>query len=170
MSCSARSPRVARTPTGRHHAIAPGTPVAVRSIVRSSILALLLVAGCDSVITSGSPCGGAAGLHVSVDLSAGACAHLSQPINWGVQLTIGGATLNTLATSQTFDYATHRADYYFAWPAGEGDGSPGRADWYGSGDGEINGHASGTFTVQRDSCVGVELAPACTQGVDAGAP
>ena len=145
---------------------ARGTPVAPRSIVRSSILALL-VTGCIGTPDPGSACDGHTGLDVTVDLSTGDCARLSQPIDFALNVTIGGNLTDKNAAHATWDPIAHRMRYVFAWPAGAGDGSPGTVEWWGNGDGAINGYESTPIVVHRSQCAVIELAPTCAIGVDA---
>jgi hypothetical protein len=139
----------------------------MRSAVRFSILAIL-AAGCVAGTPDSVPdCDGHDGLDVTVDLSTGECARLSQPIDFALNVTISGHITDKNAAHATWDPVAHRMRYVFDWPAGVGDGSPGTVEWYGSGDGAINGYVTAPIVVHRSQCLAVELAPTCSIGVDA---
>jgi hypothetical protein len=132
------------------------------------VFVLALAAGCDQEAATVLPCSSSGpGLHVQVDLSAGTCAQLSDPTNFGVQAEMGEYTVDKTKATMSWDPSTHHVTYVFDWAAGVGDGSPGRVDWVGNGDGAINGDAEATFTVQREACVTVDLTASCSTGVDA---
>jgi hypothetical protein len=136
----------------------------------SAALAFALVAGCGHDDPT-ADCGGQAGLHVVVDLSAQACLLISpDSANWSITVSTGGPVLDKTTAAHITDDAgpPRRLDYLWQWPAGATDGFQGEIQWSGSGNGNTVGHTSTSYQVELASCETVMLTAACTGGVDAG--
>jgi hypothetical protein len=124
-----------------------------------ALAAAALALGACGYLDGTRACGGAAGLHVVVDLSGPLCEHLT---TWGIAVQLPSVTLTPdTATSKRESWGPRRMEYTWAWPQDVPDGVALAITWSGSGEAFTSGSADASAVAHPGDCEEVDLAATC---------